>query len=84
LVQRLYIDTETDFRGHNTTVHVYQGVTIREIDDTVEKIKLKKFNIRKIMIWLGCGGLIAVTLGLIPEMVLDYFSHIGVDQPLFP
>jgi hypothetical protein len=59
-------------------------VTISEIDDTVEKIKFKKFNIRKIMIWLGCGSLIAVTLGLIPEMVLDYFSYIGVGEPLFP
>jgi hypothetical protein len=59
-------------------------VTIREIDDTVEKIKLKKFNKRKILIWLGYAGLIAVTMWLIRDMVLDYFSHIGVDEPLFP
>lgn len=31
------IKIETNSKGHNTTVHVYQGVTIQEIDDTVEK-----------------------------------------------
>jgi hypothetical protein len=51
-------------------------VAIPEIDDTAEKIKSKKFYIRKIMVWLGCAGLIAVTLGLIPAMALDYFRHI--------
>jgi hypothetical protein len=28
---------ETNSKGHNTTVHVYQGVTFQEIDDTIEK-----------------------------------------------
>jgi hypothetical protein len=31
------IKIETNSKGHNTTIHVYQGVTIQEIDDTVEK-----------------------------------------------
>ena len=63
-------------------VHVYQGVTVRILHDTVEKIKLKKSNKRKIFV--GHGVLIAVTIWLITDMVLDHFSHIGVDEPLFP
>jgi hypothetical protein len=31
------IKIETNSKGHNTTVHVYEGVTFQEIDDTVEK-----------------------------------------------
>lgn len=31
------IKIETNSRGFNTTVHCYQGVTMQEIDDTVEK-----------------------------------------------
>jgi uncharacterized protein with von Willebrand factor type A (vWA) domain len=31
------IKIETNSKGHNTTVHVCQRVTIQEIDDTVEK-----------------------------------------------
>jgi len=31
------IKIETNSKGHNTTVHVYQGVTFQEIDDTIEK-----------------------------------------------
>lgn len=31
------IKVETNSKGHNTTVYVYQGVTLQEIDDTVEK-----------------------------------------------
>jgi len=31
------IKIETNSKGHNTTIHFYQGVTIQEIDDTVEK-----------------------------------------------
>jgi hypothetical protein len=57
-------------------------VTVREMHDTVERIKLKKANKRKIFV--GYGVLIAVTMWLITDMVLDYFSHIGVDEPLFP
>ncbi len=30
------IKIETNSRGFNTTVHCYQGVTMQEIDDTVE------------------------------------------------
>jgi hypothetical protein len=31
------IKIETNSRGHNTSIHVYQGVTEREIDDTIFK-----------------------------------------------
>jgi hypothetical protein len=31
------IKIETNSRGFNTTGHCYQGVTMQEIDDTVEK-----------------------------------------------
>ncbi len=31
------IKIETNSKGHNTTVHVYEGVTFQEINDTVEK-----------------------------------------------
>ncbi len=31
------IKIETNSKGHNTMVHVYQGVTIQEIDDTIDK-----------------------------------------------
>ncbi len=31
------IKVETNSKGHNTTVHCYQGVTFQEIDDTIEK-----------------------------------------------
>jgi hypothetical protein len=65
-------------------IHVYQVVTVREIDDTVEKIKLKKSNKIKIFVRSAYGGLIAVTMWLITDMILDYFSHIGVNEPLFP
>jgi len=30
---------ETNSKGHNTIVHVYEGVTLQEIDDTVEKVQ---------------------------------------------
>jgi hypothetical protein len=33
------IKIETNSRGHNTTVHVYQGVTIAEIDNQRNSIK---------------------------------------------
>jgi hypothetical protein len=59
-------------------------VTVRELHDTVEKIKLKKSNKRKIFVRLGYGGLIAVTMWLITDMVFYYFSHIGAVEPLFP
>jgi len=31
---------ENNSRAYNTMIHVYQGVTSREIDDTVKKVKL--------------------------------------------
>jgi hypothetical protein len=31
------IKVETNSRGYNTTIHVYQGVTEKEIDDTIFK-----------------------------------------------
>ncbi|MGB5091360.1 MAG: hypothetical protein WBN72_10495 [Nitrososphaeraceae archaeon] len=34
---KFIIKIETNSRGHNTTVHLYEGVTFYEIDDTVEK-----------------------------------------------
>jgi hypothetical protein len=62
-----------------------EGMTLRKRDDTAEKVKLrKKYNRRKTLLWLGYGGLIAVTIWLITDMVLDYFSHLGEDEPLFP
>jgi hypothetical protein len=33
------IKIETNSKGHNTTVHVYEGVTLQEIDDTVVKVQ---------------------------------------------
>jgi hypothetical protein len=34
---RCSIKIETNSRGHNTSIHVYQGVTEKEIDDTIFK-----------------------------------------------
>ena len=31
------IKIETNSRGFNTTVHCYEGVTLQQIDDTIEK-----------------------------------------------
>lgn len=31
------IKIETNSRGYNTSIHVYQGVTDKEIDDTIFK-----------------------------------------------
>jgi hypothetical protein len=36
----------TNSRGHNTTLHVYQGVTFQEIDDTIEKAIYAQKNIQ--------------------------------------
>jgi hypothetical protein len=41
-------------------------------------------NNRKILMWLGYGGLIAFAIWFVTDLVLDYFSHIGVDIPLSP
>jgi len=40
------IKIETNSRGHNTTVHVYEGVALQEIDDTVEKAIYTHFSIQ--------------------------------------
>jgi hypothetical protein len=40
-------------------------------------------NKRKILMWLGYGALIAFALWFVTGLVSDYFSHIGVDTPLF-
>jgi NHL repeat len=37
----------TNSRGHNTTIHVYQGVTEKEIDDTIFKANLWNKRIAK-------------------------------------
>jgi hypothetical protein len=41
------IKIETNSRGHNTTIHVYQGVTEKEIDDTIFKANLWNKRIAK-------------------------------------
>jgi len=35
-------------------------------------------------LWLAYGALIAFAIWFIANLVLDYFSHIGVDIPLLP
>ena len=37
---------ETNSRGHNTTVHVYQGVTLDEIDDTANKAVYAHYSLQ--------------------------------------
>lgn len=69
---------------HNTTIRVYQGVMLRGIDDIVQKVKLRESLKRKTLEWLGYGALIAFAIWFVRGLVLDYFSHIGVDAPLFP
>ena len=73
---------ENNSRGHNTTVHVYQGVTLRGIDDIVQKVKLRKNLKRKTLVWSTYGALIAFVIWFVTGLVLDYFSHIGADTPL--
>lgn len=66
-------------------IHVYQGVTSREIDDTVEKVKLSNdLKKRKILTWLGYGALIAFVIWFVTGLDLDYFSHVGIDTPISP
>lgn len=66
-------------------IHVYQGVTSREIDDTVEKVKLNNdLKKRKILTWLGYGALIAFVIWSVTGLDLDYFSHVGIDTPISP
>ncbi len=84
LESKWYIDIENDSRVLNTLLQVYQGVTLGVIHDTIEKIKLRESNKRKILVRLAYGSFISVTMWLIIDMFLDYFSHMGVDEPLFP
>jgi hypothetical protein len=80
-----YIDIENSYRAHNTTVHVYQGVTLRGIDDIVQKVKLRKnLNERKTLVWSTYGALIAFAIWFVTGLVIDYYSHIGADTPLLP
>jgi hypothetical protein len=66
-------------------IHVYQGVTSREIDDTVEKVKLNNdLKKRKILTWLGYGALIAFVIWFVTGLDLDYFSYVGIDTPISP
>lgn len=66
-------------------IHVYQGVTSREIDDTVEKVKLNNdLKKRKILNWLGYGALISFVIWFVTGLDLDYFSHVGIDTPISP
>ena len=66
-------------------IHVYQGVTSREIDDTVEKVKLNNhLKKRKILTWLGYGALIAFVIWFVTGLDLDYFSHVDIDTPISP
>jgi hypothetical protein len=66
-------------------IHVYQGVTTREIDDTVKKVKLNNdLKKRKILTWLGYGALIAFVIWFVTGLDLDYFSHVGIDTPISP
>jgi|GEM_PF-971182 hypothetical protein len=66
-------------------IHVYQGVTSREIDDTVEKVKLNNdLKKRKILTWLCYGALIAFVIWFVTGLDLDYFSHVGIDTPISP
>jgi hypothetical protein len=61
-------------------------VTVREIDDTVGKMKLKeKISSKgKIQISLGYVSLIIFAIWFVTGLVMDYFSHVGVDIPLSP
>ena len=80
-----YIIIETNSRANNTTVPAYQAVTLREIDDTVQKAKLRKIlKKRKTLVWLGYVALIIFTIWFITGLDMDYFSHLGEDLPISP
>ena len=61
-------------------------MTVREIDDTVGKVKLKDKILKKgkIQVSLGYVALIIFAIWFVTGLVMDYFSHIGVDIPLSP
>jgi hypothetical protein len=39
---------------------------------------------RKILEWMGYGALIVSVIWFVTGLLMDYFSHIGVDMPLLP
>jgi hypothetical protein len=47
-----------------------------------QKLLKKNMNKSKILMWLGYGALISFAIWFVTGLVLDYFSHIGVDIPL--
>jgi hypothetical protein len=57
-------------------------VTIRKIDDTVEKVKLKEKILNKRR--LGYVALIIFVIWFVTGLVMDSYSHIGVDMPISP
>jgi hypothetical protein len=53
--------------------------------DPVKKVKPKKtFNKGKIVICLGYVALIIFVIWFVKGLVMDYYSHIGVDVPISP
>jgi hypothetical protein len=52
---------ETNSRGHNTTVHVYEGCTEKQIDDTVVKTVYAHLMLQQ-------------TLAVPPEELVDRFK----------
>ena len=40
---------ETNSRGYNTTVHVYQGATDKEIEDTVSKTVYAHIQLQNVL-----------------------------------
>ena len=60
-------------------------MTLREIDNPVEKIKIKKIlKKRKTLVWLGYVALIIFAIWFVTGLDMDYFSHIGQDLPISP
>lgn len=61
-------------------------MTLGEINDTVEKVKLKEkiFNKRKIPVSMGYVALIIFAIWFVTGLIMDYYSHIGVDLPISP
>ena len=60
-------------------------MTLREIDDTVEKVKIKIIlKKRKTLVWLGYVALIIFAIWFLTGLDVDYFSHIGEDLPISP
>ena len=53
--------------------------------DPVKKVKPKKtFNKGKFVIWLGYIALIIFVIWFVTGLVMDHYSHIGVDVPISP